>query len=322
MESKPRVIGDEEQDANQGRGSVEEAREVEVRRGRAGGLPRKLVRDYARETLLAMQIRKLGESGIEVPAVGLGTWQVLDVRGREEQSRHEVVRAALEEGANLFDSSPMYGEAERVLGDALREHGRERATVATKVWTSDDVEAERQIEASLDYFGGRVELYQVHNLVAVERRLDTLHRLKDEGVVRAVGATHYSRAAFSDLMSTMRSGRVDFVQVPYNAAETSVTQEVLPLAEEIGLGVLVMVPLGSGRLVRDAPSERELEPLREFGVETWAQALLKFVLSDERVSCAIPATSDPERMRENARAGDPPWFGEEERRHVADLARR
>jgi aryl-alcohol dehydrogenase-like predicted oxidoreductase len=266
--------------------------------------------------------RRLGETGLEVPAIGLGTWQVLDVRGREEASRHEVVRAALEEGANLFDSSPMYGEAERVLGDALRRHGRDRAIVATKVWTSNDSEAERQVSASLGYFGGHVELYQVHNLVAVQRRLDTLHRLEVEGKVRAVGATHYSRAAFSDLMSVMRSGRVDFVQVPYNAAETTVTGELLPLARELGLGVIAMVPLGSGRLVRRSPPESELEPLREFGVETWAQALLKFVLSDQRVSCAIPATSSPNRMRENARAGEPPWFGDEERAYVADLARR
>jgi aryl-alcohol dehydrogenase-like predicted oxidoreductase len=186
--------------------------------------------------------RKLGSAGIEVPAVGLGTWQVLDVRGREEGSHHEVVRAALEEGANLFDSSPMYGEAERVQGDALRKHSRDQATVATKVWTSHDREAERQIERSLGYFGARVELYQVHNLVATERRLDTLHRLKEEGKVRAIGATHYSRAAFGDLMGVMRSGRVDFVQVPYNAAETSVTQELLPLAQDLGLGVIVVSP--------------------------------------------------------------------------------
>jgi aryl-alcohol dehydrogenase-like predicted oxidoreductase len=134
------------------------------------------------------------------------------VCGREEGSRHEVVRAALEVGADLFDSSPMYGEAERVLGNALSEQGR--AIVATKVWTSNDSEAQRQIERSLSFFGGRVELYQVHNLVAVERRLDTLHRLKKEGRVRAVGATHYSRAAFPDLMIVMHSGRVDFVQPP------------------------------------------------------------------------------------------------------------
>ena len=84
----------------------------------------------------------------------------------------------------------------------------------------------------------------------------------------------------------------------------------------------MMVPLGSSHLVRNAPSERDLEPLREFGVETWAQALLKFILSDRTVSCAIPATSSPDRMRENARAGEPQWFGDEERGYVADLDRR
>ena len=254
--------------------------------------------------------------------MGLGTWQVLDVRGREEETRHEVVGEALEAGITLFDSSPMYGEAERVLGGALEKHGRDRATVATKVWTSDDREAERQIEHALNFFGGHVELYQVHNLVAIEKRLDMLERLKEEGKVRSIGATHYSHSAFPALMDVMRGGRIDFVQVPYNAADTAVTEEILPLAEELDLGVIVMVPLGSGRLVRNAPSEEELEPLREFGVETWAQALLKFVLSDERVSCAIPATSKPERARENARAGEPPFFGDEEREHIRRLARR
>jgi aryl-alcohol dehydrogenase-like predicted oxidoreductase len=106
-----------------------------------------------------LERRGLGRSGVEVPVVGLGTWQVLDVRGSEEGARHEVVRVALEEDANLFDSSPMYGEAERVLGDALEKHVWDRAIVATKVWTSNDGEAERQVQRSLTYFGGRVELY-------------------------------------------------------------------------------------------------------------------------------------------------------------------
>jgi aryl-alcohol dehydrogenase-like predicted oxidoreductase len=135
-----------------------------------------------------MQRRRLGRSDVEVSAVGLGTWQVLDVRGREqEEARHEVVRAALDAGITLFDSSPMYGEAERVLGDALMKYGRNRATMATKVWTSDDREAERQIQDALSFFDGRVELYQVHNLVAVEKRLDMLEELKSEGKVRSVG---------------------------------------------------------------------------------------------------------------------------------------
>jgi aryl-alcohol dehydrogenase-like predicted oxidoreductase len=181
-----------------------------------------------------MEERRLG------PVVGLGTWNTF---GGDTRLANEVVSVALAHGCcKVVDSSPMYGEEERVLGDALRELGRERAVVATKVWTSTDGEAERQIELSLSYFGGRVELYQVHNLVAVERRLDMLHRLRDEGRVLAVGATHYSRAAFGDLMSVMRSGRVDFVQAPYNAAETSATEELLPLARELDLGVIMVSP--------------------------------------------------------------------------------
>jgi aryl-alcohol dehydrogenase-like predicted oxidoreductase len=267
--------------------------------------------------------RRLGRSNVEVSAVGLGTWQVLDARDRkQEEARHEVVQAALDAGITLFDSSPMYGEAERVLGDALRKHGRDRATVATKVWTSDDREAERQIQNALSCFDGRVELYQVHNLVAVEKRLDMLEGLKEEGKVRSIGATHYSHSAFPELMNVMRGGRIDFVQVPYNAADMTVTEEVLPLAEKLGLGVIAMIPLGSGRLVRNAPLEEELESLRDFGIETWGQALLKFVLSDKRVSCVIPATSKPERAWENARAGVPPFFGDEEREYVSRLARR
>ncbi|HLM77172.1 MAG TPA: aldo/keto reductase [Rubrobacteraceae bacterium] len=270
-----------------------------------------------------MERRRLGRSELGLSVVGLGTWQVLDVRGRyKEEARHEVVRAALDGGITLFDSSPMYGEAERVLGDALRKHGRDRATVATKVWTSDDREAQLQIENALNFFGGRVELYQVHNLVAVEKRLGILEELQNEGKVRSIGATHYSHSAFPNLMNVMRSGRVDFVQVPYNAVDVAVAEEVLPLAEELGLGVIAMIPLGSGRLISNAPVDKDLEPLKEYGIETWAQALLKFILSDERVSCAIPATSNPVRVRENARAGEPPFFGEEEREYIRRLARR
>ena len=284
-------------------------------------MPRRVVRAEG-EGPLSVERRRLGRSGVEVSVVGLGTYQVLDVRGREEEARHEVVRTALEVGITLFDSSPMYGEAERVLGDALRKYGRDRATVATKVWTSDDRAAQLQIETALNFFGGRVELYQVHNLVAVEKRLGILEELQNEDKVRSIGATHYSHSAFPSLMNVMLSGRVDFVQVPYNAADVAVAEEVLPLAEELGLGVIAMIPLGSGRLIRNAPADKDLEPLKEFGIETWAQVLLKFVLSDERVSCVIPATSSPGRARENARAGEPPFFGEEEQEYVKRLAQR
>ena len=111
------------------------------------------------------------------------------------------------------------------------------------------------------------------------------------------------------------------MQLPYNPHEREVERELLPLAAELGVPVIVMRPLGGGELVRRAPSAEALAPLRPFGIETWAQALLKWVLSDERVDLAIPATARPERTAENAAAGSPPWFGPDERALVAELAR-
>ena len=252
-----------------------------------------------------------------VPVVGMGTWKTFDV-ARAEQ-RRDVLDIALASGSNLFDSSPMYGAAERVLGELLGER-RKDALIATKVWTASDSDAERQIGEALRYFQNRVDLYQVHNLVAWPKRLTALERLRDSGRVRAVGATHYAHSAFPELMEIMRSGRVSSVQVPYNALDREVERQVLPLAEELGIGVLVMQPLGTGPLARLPLAPEKLRPLASFGVTTWSQALLKWLLSDPRVTTVIPATTSPEHTRSNALAGQPPWFGPEERTYVARLA--
>jgi len=272
-------------------------------------------------TAPAIDARPLGRtSGLTVPAVGMGTWQTLDVRGAEAERRaHEIVAEALGAGARFVDSSPMYGEAERVLGEALAGR-RDDAIVATKVWTPDDAEAERQVQRALGWYGGRVDLYQVHNLVGWRKRLTLLERERDRGTVVAIGATHYSPSAFGELAEVMRTGRISAIQIPYNPHERDVEREILPLAQDLGLGVVVMRPLGGGRLVRNDPGAAALEPLRAFGVETWGQALLKWVLSDPRCHVAIPATSRPGRMRENAAAGAPPWLDDEARAYVARLA--
>ena len=253
-----------------------------------------------------------------LPVVGMGTWQTLDVRGPAEANAHAVIAAALEAGTRVFDSSPMYGEAERVLGEALGAR-RSEAFVATKVWTPDPAEGERQAARALAWYGGRVDLYQVHNLVNTRAHLALLERLRDEGSVRFIGATHYSAGAFGELADVMRSGRLDAIQIPYNPRQREVEREILPLAGELGLAVLVMRPFGEGALTRRPPSAADLAPLSEFGVTTWGQALLKWGLSDPRITVALPATTKPERAAENARAGEPPWFGPSERALVERL---
>src|SRR4051794_4440886 len=260
-----------------------------------------------------MQKRPLGDGGPELPVVGMGTWRATNIP--------DVVDAALGAGVRVFDSSPMYGAAEENLGQALGPR-RDDAFVATKVWTHSADEGRHQAERALRFFGGRVDLYQVHNLVAWREQLDLIEALRGEGLVDYAGATHYAPSAFGELADVMRTGRVDAVQIPYNPRERAVERQILPLAADMGIGVVVMRPFGEGGLLWDPPAPEELEPLREFGVETWPQALLKWIFSDERVTVAIPATSKPERMEENARAGEPPFFGPDERALVERLAER
>lgn len=253
--------------------------------------------------------------------IGMGTWKTFDVRGAAATQRRDVTDAAFQTGVTFFDSSPMYGEAERVLGETLAGR-RDEAIVATKIWTTNDGEAERQIQAALAFFGGRVDVYQVHNLAAWPRRLDQLERLRGEGIVQVLGLTHYSVAAFGELRRAMKDPRVGAVQVPYNPLEREVEAEILPAAADRGLGVIIMRPLGQGRLIRQNVPAAALAPLRPFGVRTWAQALLKWILSDERCHVAIPATSSAAHIRMNAEAGQAPWFGPEERSYIAGLAGR
>jgi diketogulonate reductase-like aldo/keto reductase len=256
-----------------------------------------------------MEERRLG------PVVGVGTWNTF---GDDERGAVSVVGAALAAGTRLVDSSPMYRGAERSLGAALA--GRRHAvTVATKIWAPSVEQGREQLERQLGWFG-RVDVEQVHNLVAWRDHLGWLEGERERGSIGRLGVTHYQPAAFSELAAALRTGRFQTLQVPYNPVERECERELLPLAAELGVAVLAMRPLAEGALVRRAPAARELEPLNELGIETWPQALLKWALSDERIDAVIPATRSPEHASANARAGTPPWLGPEERLLVERLA--
>lgn len=256
-----------------------------------------------------MEERRLG------PVVGLGTWNTF---GGDAELAREVVDAAVAAGCRVVDTSPMYGGAEASLAFAVGGR-RGDVDVATKIWATSLEEGRSQFAAQLDWYG-RVEIEQIHNLTSWERHLPWLEAERDAGRIGRLGLTHFDPSAFGEVARALRTGRFETVQLPYNPAESECRRELLPLAAERGIDVIVMRPLGEGSLLRRPPDAGDLEPLRGFGVETWPQALLKWVLSDERVDLVIPATRRPEHARENAAAGVPPWFGADERRLVEGLA--
>jgi diketogulonate reductase-like aldo/keto reductase len=257
-----------------------------------------------------MEERKLG------PVVGVGTWNTF---GGDDELARDVVGAALGACVRLFDSSPMYGHAERSLGAALQGR-REDAIVATKIWAPTGDQGRAQLSEQHEWFG-RVDVEQVHNLVSWREHLQWLEADREAGRIGRIGVTHYAPSAFRELAEAMRTGRFETVQLPYNPFERECESELLPLAEELGMAVIVMRPLGEGELMERPPGHEDLEPLREFGIDNWAQALLKWALSDERVDVVIPGTRNPLHAAQNALAGEPPWFGPDERRLVERLAR-
>jgi diketogulonate reductase-like aldo/keto reductase len=254
-----------------------------------------------------MQSRAIPGSGEMLPVIGCGTWQGFDrAPGSAEFGRlGDVLSALFDAGGSVIDSSPMYGKAEAAVGRLLaaRSAGT-RPFLATKVWTSGRSAGVRQMEQSLRLLGApAVDLMQVHNLVDWRTHLPTLQEWKQAGRVRYVGITHYTTTAYAELASVLRSERWDFLQVNYSIDERAAAHRLLPLAQELGVAVLVNLPFGGGRMLRSLRARSLPSWAEEIGCATWPQVLLKFVLAHPAVTCVIPGTGNPEHMAQNAQAG-------------------
>ena len=258
-------------------------------------------------TPAAMQTRPIPSTGEPLPVIGLGTYQGFDVAPGSAAYAQlpDVLRALFAAGGSVIDSSPMYGRAEATTGELLAAMGSPpKAFIATKVWTRGRADGLRQINESLRLLGADpIDLMQVHNLLDWRTHLQTLRELKAAGRIRYIGITHYNAGAYDELAAVMRAEHFDFLQINYSLDEREAERRILPFAAERGMAVLINRPFGGGGLLRRLRDRPLPGWSAEIGAASWAQLLLKFVLSNPAVTCAIPGTGRPAHMADNAGAG-------------------
>lgn len=261
------------------------------------GVPR------ARATGPAQLSREIPASGERIPALGLGTARTFDAAPRA--ALKEVMGRFVELGGRVVDTSPMYGSAESLIGELSTELGiHDRLFLATKVWTRGREAGIRQMQRSMQRLRThRLDLMQVHNLVDTQTQLKTMRRWKAEGRLRYIGVTHYRVDAFDELADLVRRENLDFVQFNYSALVPDAEKMLLPLAADTGTAVLINEPFDSGALFRLTRGVPLPAWAADFDCHSWAQFGLKFILSNPAVTCAIPATSDPDHLADNMQAG-------------------
>lgn len=250
-----------------------------------------------------MQFRKLGRTDLLVSEIGFGTYKNLDVVSPEGQLHcNALVKEAVHCGTNFFDTAPMYGSSEEVLGNALYPIEK-KCFYASKVLESNARNAQESIERTLNKLQiDSIDLMQIHNMSSWREVTPVLEEFRKEGKIRFVGVTDYRVSNYSEVLTALETGVFDTVQIPYYLGEKSCQKLLFPIVRDLNIGVIVMTPISPiferGSLIKKL-SNKDLNFLKEFGVNTPGQALLKYILSDPDVSTIIPATSKIERISEN-----------------------
>ncbi|MEY2624469.1 MAG: aldo/keto reductase [Gammaproteobacteria bacterium] len=246
--------------------------------------------------------RRIPSSGELMPVIGLGTSGPFEVGidPKERDPLSSVLTAFFAAGATMIDTSPMYSSAETVLGDLLTTDMQAKAFIATKVWTRGEREGLAQMTRSMELLRRKkVELMQVHNLLDFDVHLKTLRRWKEEGRIRYIGITHYTVDAYPKLMDIITREPIDFVQFNYSATTTAAEQRLLPLCAEKGVGVIVNRAFDDGKIFARLKDRPLPSWASEIDCSSWAQLLLKFVISHPAVTCVIPATGKPRNLEDN-----------------------
>ena len=246
--------------------------------------------------------RPVPSTGERLPAIGLGTWLTFNVIPgvSAEAPLAQVLRSFFERGGAMVDSSPMYGFSERVIGDLLKDTGRERLFSATKIWVVGRALGRWQLERSRELWGvPKFDLVHIHNMLDWNSHIGTLKEMKAAGTVRYIGITTSHGWRHDEMEKALTRERFDFVQFTYNLSDRRVEERLLPLAAERGVAVVINRPFDGGNLFSVTARTPLPAWAREFDCENWAQFFLKFVVSHPSVTCAIPATSKVQHLDQN-----------------------
>lgn len=267
-----------------------------------------------------LRTRTIPRSGETLPMVGLGTWQSFDVATRpaERAAAKAALAAFVNRGGKLVDSSPMYGSAETVVGELAAElDAAAQIFAATKVWIEGRAAGVRQMESSIAKMrpgagtAARLDLMQVHNLVDADTHLATLREWKAAGRVRYIGVTHYHRNAHAALEKLVTTVELDFIQINYSIAEPEAAQRLLPAALDRGVAVIVNRPFAEGAMFSRVRGRTPPAEWRDaYGVASWSQAFLKWILTNPAVTCVIPGTRNAAHVLDNLAAATGPLPGE------------
>ncbi|HJL80610.1 MAG TPA: aldo/keto reductase [Gammaproteobacteria bacterium] len=255
----------------------------------------------------SMLKRIIPSSGEEIPVIGLGTSRVFDIvpSQNEINIRREILDIFYENGGRLIDTSPMYGMSEEIIGISAEDYiQKNRFFLATKVWTEGKENGLRQIEESFQKMkANKISLIQVHNLLDWKTQIKTLRSLKDEGRIDYIGITHYKSNAFDEMIKIMEAERIDFAQFNYSLGERDAEQRILPFCKDNGIATLINRPFMRGRLFKEAEKKRLPSWVSDYGIDSWGQLFLKYIIADDAVTNVIPATSKSKNMLDNSKAG-------------------